>query len=80
MCVTVPTLQVAYFTALFPYVVLFTLLGRGATLPGAIDGMLYFITPHWHKLLDPNVCICNVYVVYDVHKLSEAPPPEGLCQ
>ncbi|XP_042226477.1 sodium-dependent nutrient amino acid transporter 1-like, partial [Homarus americanus] len=48
-------IQVAYFTALFPYVVLFTLLGRGASLPGAVDGILYFITPQWHKLLDPNV-------------------------
>ncbi|XP_071537637.1 sodium-dependent nutrient amino acid transporter 1-like [Panulirus ornatus] len=47
--------KVAYFTALFPYVVLFTLLGRGVTLPGAVNGILYFITPQWDKLLDPNV-------------------------
>ncbi|KAG0712523.1 Sodium-dependent nutrient amino acid transporter 1 [Chionoecetes opilio] len=47
--------KVAYFTALFPYVVLITLLVRGATLPGAMDGILYFITPQWEKLLDPNV-------------------------
>ncbi|XP_069947667.1 sodium-dependent nutrient amino acid transporter 1 isoform X3 [Cherax quadricarinatus] len=47
--------KVAYFTALFPYVVLFTLLGRGVTLPGAEDGILYFIIPQWEKLLDPNV-------------------------
>ncbi|KAK4287442.1 hypothetical protein Pmani_039485 [Petrolisthes manimaculis] len=45
----------SYFMALFPYVVLFTLLIRGVTLPGATNGMLYFITPVWHKLLDPNV-------------------------
>ncbi|XP_068201394.1 sodium-dependent nutrient amino acid transporter 1-like isoform X2 [Palaemon carinicauda] len=47
--------KVAYFTALFPYVVLFTLLGRGATLPGAVDGVIYFITPQWEKLADPSV-------------------------
>ncbi|KAK8739563.1 hypothetical protein OTU49_003401 [Cherax quadricarinatus] len=47
--------KVAYFTALFPYVVLFTLLGRGVTLPGAEDGILYFIIPQWEKLLDPNL-------------------------
>lgn len=47
--------KVAYFTALFPYVVLLTLLIRGAMLPGAVDGILYFITPQWSKLADPNV-------------------------
>nr|XP_053636084.1 sodium-dependent nutrient amino acid transporter 1-like [Cherax quadricarinatus] len=50
--------KVAYFTALFPYVVLFTLLGRGVTLPGAEDGILYFIIPQWEKLLDPNKWSC----------------------
>ncbi|KAG0710240.1 Sodium-dependent nutrient amino acid transporter 1 [Chionoecetes opilio] len=59
-CVNLVSLQVAYFTALFPYVVLFTLLVRGVTLPGAIDGMLYFITPKWEKLLDPNVWFAAV--------------------
>lgn len=47
--------KVAYFTALFPYVVLVTLLIRAATLPGAADGILFFITPQWDKILDPNV-------------------------
>ncbi|KAK8395775.1 hypothetical protein O3P69_005701 [Scylla paramamosain] len=47
--------SVAYFTALFPYVVLVMLLIRGVTLPGAIDGVLYFVTPEWQKLLDPTV-------------------------
>jgi len=47
--------KVAYFTALFPYLVLFTLLGKGLTLPGAYDGIMYFLTPQWEKLLDPNV-------------------------
>ncbi|XP_063874832.1 sodium-dependent nutrient amino acid transporter 1-like isoform X2 [Scylla paramamosain] len=52
--------KVAYFTALFPYVSLVTLLLRGMTLPGAFDGMLYFITPNFKKLLDPYVWLAAV--------------------
>ncbi|EFX84368.1 hypothetical protein DAPPUDRAFT_46779 [Daphnia pulex] len=47
--------KVAYFTALFPYVVLITLLIRGVTLPGASDGISYFVTPQWEKIKTPDV-------------------------
>ncbi|XP_065582372.1 sodium-dependent nutrient amino acid transporter 1-like isoform X1 [Artemia franciscana] len=52
--------KVAYFTALFPYVVLIVLLGRGATLPGAETGILYFITPQWQEILNPSVWFAAV--------------------
>lgn len=45
----------AYFTALFPYVVLITLLIRGVTLDGASKGILYYVQPDWSKLVDVNV-------------------------
>ena len=47
--------QVVYFTATFPYVILLILLVRGATLDGAIDGVIYFVVPKWEKLLDLEV-------------------------
>jgi len=47
--------KVVWFTALFPYFVLVLLLIRGVTLPGAAEGILYFISPDWEKLLSVNV-------------------------
>jgi solute carrier family 6 amino acid transporter-like protein 5/7/9/14 len=47
--------KAAYFLALFPYVIMITLLIRGATLPGAGQGVLFFIEPQWEELLNPEV-------------------------
>jgi solute carrier family 6 amino acid transporter-like protein 5/7/9/14 len=58
-----------YFLALFPYVVMVTLLIRGATLPGAADGILFFITPQWDKLLDPTVS--RVITIQDSDHFSD---------
>ncbi|KAK3777281.1 hypothetical protein RRG08_005214 [Elysia crispata] len=42
--------KVVWFTALFPYVVLFILMIRGATLPGAGEGVKYYLTPNFTRL------------------------------
>jgi solute carrier family 6 amino acid transporter-like protein 5/7/9/14 len=47
--------KAAYFLALFPYAIMVTLLIRGATLPGAGKGILFFIEPQWGELLNPEV-------------------------
>lgn len=47
--------KVVYFTATFPYLVLIILLVKGATLPGAVEGIKYFIIPEWHRLLEIDI-------------------------
>ncbi|TDG96200.1 hypothetical protein EPR50_G00237470 [Perca flavescens] len=47
--------KVVYLTATFPYVMLFVLLVRGATLPGATQGIIYYLKPNSARLADPQV-------------------------
>uniref|UniRef100_A0A672JH10 Transporter n=2 Tax=Salarias fasciatus TaxID=181472 RepID=A0A672JH10_SALFA len=47
--------KVVYLTATFPYVMLLVLLVRGATLPGAAQGIVYYLKPNHTRLADPQV-------------------------
>uniref|UniRef100_A0A3Q3QS97 Transporter n=1 Tax=Monopterus albus TaxID=43700 RepID=A0A3Q3QS97_MONAL len=49
--------KVVYFTALFPYVILIALLINNMQLPGALDGITFFIVPEWDKLLSVEVWV-----------------------
>ncbi|XP_047209181.1 sodium- and chloride-dependent transporter XTRP3-like isoform X3 [Girardinichthys multiradiatus] len=49
--------KVVYFTATFPYVVLFIYLIRGITLHGAINGVKYMFTPKMEELSNPTTWI-----------------------
>ncbi|XP_039250634.1 sodium- and chloride-dependent creatine transporter 1-like [Styela clava] len=49
--------KVVYFTAVFPYVVLLCLLVRGSTLPGATEGIRFYLQPNWTKLTEGQVWV-----------------------
>lgn len=49
--------KVVWVTATFPYLVLLVLLIRGATLPGAWRGVVFYLKPDWGKLLSTTVWI-----------------------
>ncbi|XP_061213175.1 sodium- and chloride-dependent taurine transporter isoform X4 [Neopsephotus bourkii] len=49
--------KVVYITATFPFIMLLVLLIRGVTLPGAAEGIKFYLYPDISRLADPQVWI-----------------------
>lgn len=56
--------KVVYLTASFPYVMLFFLLIRGLTLPGASNGLEFYLKPNFSKLFESKVWVDAVTQVF----------------
>ncbi|XP_017349074.1 sodium- and chloride-dependent GABA transporter 2 [Ictalurus punctatus] len=62
--------KAVYFTAIFPYVILLVLLLRGLTLPGALQGIKYYLYPQPSRLTDPQVWIDAATQIFFSYSLA----------
>ncbi|RLC51264.1 MAG: sodium-dependent transporter [Candidatus Cloacimonadota bacterium] len=49
--------KVVYVTVFLPWLLLLVFVVRGVTLPGSLEGIKYYLQPHFHQLLNPSVWI-----------------------
>ncbi|XP_027205208.2 sodium- and chloride-dependent GABA transporter 1-like [Dermatophagoides pteronyssinus] len=49
--------KIIWVMAMFPYVILTILFGYGLSLPGAFDGISFYITPQWHMLKEAKIWV-----------------------
>ncbi|NP_001191502.1 serotonin transporter [Aplysia californica] len=56
--------KAVWITATLPYVVLLILLCKGCTLPGAGDGIVYYLSPQWEKLLNLEIWIAAAAQIF----------------
>ncbi|UCF71006.1 MAG: sodium-dependent transporter [candidate division WOR-3 bacterium] len=47
--------KVVYFTVIIPWLILLVFVARGLTLPGALEGLKYYLTPNFSALLNYRV-------------------------
>ncbi|XP_043911378.1 sodium- and chloride-dependent GABA transporter ine-like [Protopterus annectens] len=49
--------KIVYFTAIFPYIILLAFLINNVQLPGALEGIKFYIVPEWERLTDIQVWV-----------------------
>ena len=47
--------KIVYYTVTIPWLILIIFVIRGLTLPGAAEGIRYYLTPKWKMLLNPDL-------------------------
>ncbi|XP_024085756.1 sodium- and chloride-dependent GABA transporter 1-like isoform X2 [Cimex lectularius] len=67
--------KVIWVSALFPYIVLIILFVRAITLPGAGQGLFYFIYPQWEKLLYPKPWIDGATQIFFAYSIGTGALP-----
>ena len=69
--------KVVYFTVLGPFILLAVFLVRGALLPGAREGIIFYVTPDVEKLKEPRVRILGAKRIENIE--IEASEKKAFC-
>jgi len=71
VCITLSTWRgaktvskVVYFTVIIPWLLLVVFIIRGVTLPGAVEGLNFYLTPDFAKLKEPQVWLAAYTQVF----------------
>lgn len=56
--------KVVYFTVIIPWIILIVLVVRGVTLPGAVEGLKFYLTPQFSALLNYKVWLAAYSQVF----------------
>jgi len=67
--------KIVWFTALFPYFVMITLLFRAITLEGAGAGLMLYVTPDWSKLYTSECWIDSATQIFFAYSIGTGALP-----
>ncbi|NLP05158.1 hypothetical protein GX411_04330, partial [Candidatus Fermentibacteria bacterium] len=56
--------KVVFYTVTIPWALLIVFMIRGMTLPGAAEGLSYYLTPIWSKLADPQIWLAAITQIF----------------
>lgn len=56
--------KVVYATVIIPWILIIVFIIRGVTLPGAVDGLIFYLKPEFAKLLKPGVWLAAYTQVF----------------
>lgn len=56
--------KVVFYTVTIPWLLLIVFTVRGMTLPGASEGLSFYLTPDWARLADPRIWLAAVSQIF----------------
>jgi NSS family neurotransmitter:Na+ symporter len=56
--------KIVFYTVSIPYALILVFMVRGLSLPGASEGLSYYLTPDWARLADPGIWLAAITQIF----------------